>query len=64
MHPVIRNDRQRIEDLACENGRRAAELERAASAVVALSKENDALRAAQALPAWRSAPWWLWGVGP
>jgi hypothetical protein len=38
----------RIAELERENGRQGAELERAASTVVALSKENDALKASQA----------------
>jgi excisionase family DNA binding protein len=41
---TIERQAERIEELARENGRQAAELERAASTVVALSKENEALR--------------------
>jgi excisionase family DNA binding protein len=38
---------------------RVAELERENGSLTA---ENAALRASQALPAWHQAPWWLWGV--
>jgi hypothetical protein len=51
-----------LRKLERENGMHAAELERAAAAVVALGDENAALRGAQGRPAWRSVPWWLWTV--
>jgi len=60
--------RQRIEDLARENGRQAAELERAASTIVTLNAALEARTAAQdaealrnlSTPHWRSwAPWLL-----
>ena len=44
---TIERQADELKELARENGRQAAELERAASTAVALSAENDALRASQ-----------------
>jgi len=51
-----------LRTLERENGMQAAELERAAAAVVALGEENATLKASQTQQAWRQPPWWLWGV--
>jgi predicted transcriptional regulator len=48
LRQTVERQADRVAVLERENGRQSAEL--------------DTLRASQMLPAWRQAPWWLWGV--
>jgi hypothetical protein len=42
--------------------RQAEQLVSQAGTIGSLTQEVATLKASQALPAWRSAPWWLWTV--
>jgi hypothetical protein len=60
---TIEHRADRVAELERENGRQGAELERAASTIVALGGENAALKGSQSPSAWRQTPWWLWLMG-
>jgi len=59
LRQTVERQTDALRELERENGRQAAELERAASTIVALGEENAALKASHGPGAWRQTPWWL-----
>jgi hypothetical protein len=62
LRQTVERQTEALRKLERENGMQAAQLERAAAAVVALGDENEVWKASQRSPAWRQAPWWIWLV--